>query len=90
MAKLDTELGEYAKSLGIDLFAGADLSSAKEFIRVQGGQHVAGFPRAISLGIGLLDDVVNELHNHEDLVTISTYRGLYTARAACKRPAWMI
>ena len=89
MAKLDTELGEYAKSLGIDLFAVADLSSAKDFISVQGGQHVAGFPRAVSLGIVLLYDVVNELHNHEDLVTVSTYRGLYTARSACKRRARM-
>jgi epoxyqueuosine reductase len=40
---------------------------------------LAGYPRAVSLGIRLLDDVVDQLKNHGDLVTISTYRGLYTA-----------
>ncbi len=79
MPKLNEELGVYAKSLGVDLFGVADLSSAKVFIENQGGQHLAGYPRAVSLGIRLLDDVIDQLKNHGDLVTISTYRGLYTA-----------
>lgn len=91
MASLKEELGECAKSLGVDLFGVADLSPAKEFIRVQGGQHVAGFPRAVSLGMGLLDDVVDELCHHDDVVAISTYRGLYTTvNAASDRAALMV
>lgn len=91
MASLNEELRECAKSLGIDLFGVADLSPAKEFIRAQGGQHVARFPIAVSLGINLLDDVVDELHHHEDLIVISSYRGLYIAvNAELDRAALMV
>lgn len=91
MASLNDELGECAKGLGVDLFGVADLSPAKEFILVQGGQHIGGFTRAISLGVRLVDDVVDQLHNHQDLVTISSYRGLYTAvNSALDRAALMV
>jgi epoxyqueuosine reductase QueG len=88
---LKNELTAYAKSLGIDLLGVADLSPAKDLILSQGGQHVAGYPQAVSLGIRLLDDVVDQLRNHEDLVTISTYRGLYTAvNSALDRAALLV
>lgn len=91
MASLNDELGECAKSLGVDLFGVADLSPARDFILVQGGQHIGGFKRAISLGVRLVDDVVDQLHDHQDLVTISSYRGLYTAvNSALDRAALMV
>jgi epoxyqueuosine reductase QueG len=77
--KLDEELRRYSASLGIDLYGVADLSPAKAFIIKQGGKHVGKFPRAISLGIRLIDDVLDQLINHQDLVTIASYRGVYDA-----------
>jgi epoxyqueuosine reductase len=79
LLKLYEEFSVYAKSLSVDLFGVADLPTARVFIENQGGQYLAGFPRAVSLGIRLLDDVIDQLKNHGDPVTISTYRGLYTA-----------
>ena len=91
MPNLNEELSLYARSLGVDLFGVADLSSAKPYIETQGGQHIAGFPRAVTLGIRLLDDVVDQLKNHGDPVTISTYRGLYTAvNSALDRAALLV
>jgi epoxyqueuosine reductase QueG len=85
------ELKDCAKGLGIDMFGVADLSSASYAISIQGGQHIGEFPRAISLGITLVDDVVDELHRHDDPVVIGTYRGLYTAvNAALDRAALMV
>jgi len=91
LRNFNEELMVYSKSLGVDLFGVAELSSAKSFIEKQGGPHVAGFPRAVSLGMRLLDDVVDQLVNHGDLVTISTYRGLYMAvNAALDRAALLV
>jgi len=88
---LKEELNAYARSLGIDIFGVSDQSSARDFIRIQGGEHIGGFPRAIPLGIGLVDDVVDELYRHEDSVVIGTYRGLYNAvNAALDRAALMV
>ena len=85
------ELTEFARDLGIDLFGVADISRASDYIRNQGGEHVAEFPRAISLGVRLIDDVVDQLYNHQDTVTISSYRGIYdVANATLDRAALLI
>ena len=76
---LNDELEKYSKTLGIDLFGVADLSSAENFVAFQGGEHVGGFPRAISLGIRLIDDVIDQLISHQDHVAIASYRGVYDA-----------
>ncbi len=68
-----------AKSLGVDYFGVADLSKAKEFVLAQGGEAIARFPRAVSIGIRLIDGVIDELPRHEDLAVIFTYRGLYNS-----------
>ncbi|NIO36787.1 epoxyqueuosine reductase, partial [Candidatus Bathyarchaeota archaeon] len=52
------ELERTAKELGADLFGVADLTVAQDFICKQGGEHLRRFPRAISIGIRLLDAVV--------------------------------
>jgi epoxyqueuosine reductase len=85
------EYSEYAKTLGMDLYGVADLSSAKDYIINQGGNHVGEFPRAISIGVRLIDDVVDQLINHQDIVTITSYRGVYTAaNTALDRAALMV
>lgn len=79
MSSLNEELKIYSESLGVDLFGVADLSLAEEYVSKQGGKHVGQFPRAISLGIRLIDDVLDQLQNHNDIVAIASYRGVYDA-----------
>ena len=50
-----------ARSLGADYFGVADLLPAWEFIRRQGGDRVAGYPRAVVVGIRLQDSIVDFL-----------------------------
>jgi len=78
-ASLKTELERTAKELGADLFGVADLTVAQDFICKQGGEHLRRFPRAISIGITLLNAVVDELYRHEDPAVVFTYRGLYNS-----------
>jgi epoxyqueuosine reductase QueG len=71
------ELERIAEGQGADFFGVADLAIAQNFVCNQGGEYLGKFPRATSIGIRLLDAVVNELHRHEDKAVIFTYRGLY-------------
>jgi epoxyqueuosine reductase QueG len=91
--KLREELEEYAQSLGIDLFGVADLTEneTRSFILRQGGEPISGFPISISLGIRLLDPVVDQLYRHEEPSAIYSYRGLYnSANANLDRAALLI
>ncbi len=91
MGGLEENLRSLAREQGIDLFGVADLSSAKPYIDAQGGEFLAGYPRAVSIGMRLLDHVVDQLPNHGDLGTISIYRGLYaTVNCALDRAAFII
>jgi epoxyqueuosine reductase QueG len=93
MDQIREELMKYAQSLGLDLFGVADLTEkqARSFILRQGGEHIGSFPKAISLGIRLLDPVVDQLYRHEDPSAIYTYRGLYnSANANLDRAALLI
>jgi epoxyqueuosine reductase QueG len=77
--ELREELENLARDLGSDLFGISDLETARSFIEKQGGQSVAAFPRAITIGIRLLDAVVDELCQHEEPSVLFTYRGLYNS-----------
>lgn len=79
MISLYEELKNHCEILGVDLFGVADLNSAREFVMKQGGEHIAKYPRAISIGIRLIDSVVDELYRHEDPSAIYSYRGLYNS-----------
>ncbi len=80
---LDTDLRTLALSLGADYFGVADLSSAHDFILAQGGERVARYPRAVTIGIVLQDSLVDLLpeddkaaailykHNSYDVVNIA-------------------
>ena len=85
------ELRNYVKDLGVDLFGVADLTAAHNFILAQGGEHIARFPRAISMGMRLLDPVVDELYRHEEPSALYSYRGLYdSVNANLDRAALLI
>lgn len=77
MNSVQDNLKQYATALGADLFGVADLTSVRDYVLAQGGEHIAVYPRAVSFAIRLVDGVVNELFRHEDPVAIYTYRELY-------------
>ena len=80
--KLQDELKASGEELGLSLFGVADVTRARDFVLAQGGEHLKAFPKALSLGVRLLDAVVDELYRHEDPSVIYTYRGLYNSANA--------
>lgn len=82
MTELDNQLEATASLLEIDVFGIADLTKAKDFIGIQGGTHIGRFPKAISIGIRLIDGIVDELCRHEELTAIYSYKALYNTTNA--------
>jgi len=60
------EIRNHARDLGVDLLGVAELTAAHDFILMQGGEHIAEFPRAVSIGMRLLDPVMDKLYRHEE------------------------
>jgi epoxyqueuosine reductase QueG len=52
----------------------ADLAVAEPFIREQGGDMVAAFPRAVSIGIAIPHNIVDQLPNRAETAVITNYR----------------
>jgi len=71
---LETDLQPMARALGADYYGVADLTGAQEFIRAQGGDRVARYPRAVVMGIRLLDELVDLLPEREDPAVGILYR----------------
>ncbi len=71
---LAEHLRHEALALGADFFGVADLAPARDFVREQGGEVVAQFPRAITVGVTMPFAVVDELHRHADRTVAQTYR----------------
>lgn len=65
---------DHAEQRGIDFFGIADLTGARDAVDEQGGSVVAGFPRAVSMGIILPQAVVNLLAYDMNHATAATYR----------------
>ena len=78
-SSLQNSLKKLAEEQGADLFGIADLTSVQEYICDQGGESLHQFSRAISVGIRLLDSVVDKLCHHEDPFVVYAYTSLYTA-----------
>ncbi|MEM3389743.1 MAG: 4Fe-4S double cluster binding domain-containing protein [Thermoproteota archaeon] len=74
---LTFELENLAKSLGIDIFGVCDISLALDFICEQGGVHLKKFSRGISIGVRLLDSIVDELYKRNEASVFYTYKALY-------------
>ncbi|MHB8052827.1 MAG: 4Fe-4S double cluster binding domain-containing protein [Methanoregula sp.] len=71
---LDAGLPARARALGADYYGVAALSGARDFVLAQGGERVARFPRAVVMGIGLLDELVDMLADRQDAVGTRLYR----------------
>jgi len=71
---LENKLLDSAMAWGADYFGIADLSSARETVLDQGGIEVAGYPRAISIGIALLHPIVNQLPQRAERAMAINYR----------------
>ena len=71
--QLAGQLKAFAESQGADFFGVADLSPAREAILAQGGPAVAGFPRAVSVGIGLAHAIVDLLPQRDQHAIAASY-----------------
>jgi epoxyqueuosine reductase len=67
---LDTRIRTLSASLGADYFGIADLAAADGAIRAQGGGEISRYPRAVVIGISLLDDLVDLLPLQETRTAI--------------------
>jgi epoxyqueuosine reductase len=75
--RLQRELGRQARSMGARFFGVADLTVAQEAIVAQGGEFLAAYPRALSVGIALSDGIVDQLPRHKEVAVARTYDRLY-------------
>ncbi|MGB6378796.1 MAG: hypothetical protein WBG24_18965, partial [Syntrophobacteria bacterium] len=74
---LREELQRRARDMGARSFGIADLTPARDAIVAQGGEILAGFERALSVGIGLGDGIVDQLPRHKEVTVARTYDQLY-------------
>jgi epoxyqueuosine reductase len=71
---LEQQLRDTTDALGADFFGIADLGPAHEAILAQGGPVIAGFPRAVSVGIALMDAIVDQLPQRAERGVAMSYR----------------
>lgn len=74
MNALDEKIRTYAERLEPDFFGVADLSPAYEAILAQGGPEIARYPRAISMGVRLMDSIVDQLPRRNERAVQVSYR----------------
>ncbi len=72
--ELDNRIKALAVSCGADYCGVADLTDVHDFILMQGGSRVAHYPRAVIMGIGLLDTLVDLLPDYNDTSGAMLYR----------------
>lgn len=72
--ELDGKVRELAEAMGADFYGVADLSLAYRDILTQGGPVIAEFPWAISIGIALVDSIVDQLPQRADRAVAMSYR----------------
>lgn len=72
--RLDDRIEIFAKTNGADFYGVADLSTATETIAAQGGPDMAGYPRAISIGIRLPDPIVDQLPRRSERAVAVSYK----------------
>lgn len=71
---LNESINELAKQYGVLYFGVADLSYAYDTILEQGGPDIAKYPYAISLGIALINDIVDQLPNRSRRDVVVNYK----------------
>jgi epoxyqueuosine reductase len=70
---LEQELRHKALDLGADFYGIADLSSAKELIREQGGDMMTQYPLSLSIGVAMPFAIVDQLPRHQDRAVALAY-----------------
>jgi hypothetical protein len=75
-----SRIGDVTASYGCEFVGVADLAIAEQAIREQGGVTVAGFPKAVSIGITLPDAIVDQLPNRADPVVAANYNSQFRPR----------
>jgi hypothetical protein len=71
---LQKELNKIAQENGIYYFGVSGLSDAEDFITAQGGEELRAYPYAISLGIKLIDPIVDRLPHRKERSAALNYR----------------
>jgi epoxyqueuosine reductase len=85
---LRNRLESEARNLGAGVFGVADLRQAESFVENQGGKFLTRYPRAVSMGVGLQDGIVDQLPSHKEISVARTYDYLYdTVNASLNRIA---
>jgi len=74
MMNFEMQLQNFAEELGVDFSGVADLSPARDAVLEQGGSVIAEFPRAISIGIALVDSIVDQLPHRADRSVAINYQ----------------
>jgi len=74
---LDEWLDEFSRKLGADYYGVADLTDAEDFIFNQGKINIKQYPRAISIGILLLDTIVDDLPRKYEKSVAVNYHHTY-------------
>ncbi|MBN1319171.1 MAG: epoxyqueuosine reductase [Anaerolineales bacterium] len=76
MPELDLieQLRSHAFALGADMFGAADISPAEQLVREQGGEMIAQFPRALSIGVVMPFAIVDQVPRHQDKTVALAYR----------------
>lgn len=74
MDDLNERFREQALTLGADFFGVADLAPAREFIAARGGEMVAQFPRAASIGVMMPQAIVDQIVRQDDKAALIAYR----------------
>ena len=72
---LGTRLEALAESGGASFFGIGDLAPAREEVRRLGGEEVALYPRAVSIGIALSHQIVDRLPERSKREVVAAYRG---------------
>ena len=71
---LENSIRELVEAEGIEFFGIADLAPARAAILEQGGPMLAPYHRALSLGVGLLHSIVDQLAEVPDRLVPAMYR----------------
>jgi epoxyqueuosine reductase len=71
---LNRKIKKISETWGADFVGVADLSAAHDAILEQGGPVIAAYPRAVSVGIGLLHNIVDQLPNRANRAVAVSYQ----------------
>ena len=75
--RLEQDIRDLAIEADADFFGVADLAPARDAIFEQGGQSVARFPRAVSIGIALPHSIIDLLPDRTSVAVAREYKQVY-------------